>query len=262
MVTTYKLSSISKIIQLSSLRFIVISIIIFNVSIQSLPHHQSFVQAAFSSPLGNNSFQEVRSRIKNSLLSGWRRGAPPLPISDEIGTSPTFQYRYFDPLRLATEENFVRFREAELKHGRVAMLAVLGNTIPDIFHNVFVPSGLLSPSRNIAFRDIPCGLKAIPTIPSLGWFQIVVLIGILETTVFVQRSLYDMPGDYQLGYFGLRDKGQHERSLQSELENGRLAMVAFLFQIIIELVTGQTPINQLNQMFSSVSEVNDIVPIN
>ena len=44
------------------------------------------------------------------------------------------------------------------------------------------------------------------------------------------------------------------RSLRSELENGRLAMIGFALQIMYELVTGNTigtifePLKQLNQV--------------
>jgi len=186
----------------------------------------------------------------------------PTPISDELGTSPTFQYRLFDPLNLATEANFAQYREAELKHGRIAMLAVLGNVLPGLVirqqeqqegWSVLAPPQspiLLSVSQDLAFRDVPIGLKAIAAVPSVGWLQIIVAVGVLETMVFVQRSRKDMPGDYGTGYFGLRDKGLHERSLQSELENGRLAMIAFLAQVLIELLTGKTPVDMLSIVLS------------
>lgn len=47
-----------------------------------------------------------------------------------------------------------------------------------------------------------------------------------------------MPGDYGWGWFGVRDKGRHERELVCELEHCRLAMVAFAVQLALELRTG------------------------
>ena len=174
---------------------------------------------------------------------------PPIPISEEIGTSPTFNYEYFDPLNLANEFNFAIYREAELKHGRIAMLAVLGNTLPDIFRDQITPpaSVYLSPSNELHFREVPSGLKALITVPLMGWLQILLFIGFFETQVFIQRDKKDLPGDYGLGYFGVRDKANHWRSLESELENGRLAMVAFVIQVIYELITGNTVGSQLIQ---------------
>ncbi len=173
---------------------------------------------------------------------------PPIPISSELGTSPTFNYQLFDPLNLCNEDNFASYREAELKHGRIAMLAILGNTLPDIFHSKIIPpcNVYLSPSHNLHFCDVPySGWKALLTIPVMGWVQIVALIGFLETQVFIQRDEKDLPGDYGLGYFGLRDKRRHWRSLKSELENGRLAMVGFTIQIIYELVSGNTVVHDI-----------------
>merc|ERR1711920_1160475 len=40
----------------------------------------------------------------------------------------------FDPLQLATAENLVPLRNAELKHGRLAMLAALGWPLQEILH--------------------------------------------------------------------------------------------------------------------------------
>lgn len=169
--------------------------------------------------------------------------SPPLHPSDEIGCSPAFTYQYFDPLNFSVDDpsNFSQYREAELKHGRIAMLATIGMAVPDLLRENVVPHGaLLSPSRDVRFDDVPYGLGAIQAVPREGWIQIVTFVGFLETVVFVMRDANDMPGDYGVGYFGLRDKARHERSLQSELENGRLAMVAFVGQVIAELVTGRT----------------------
>lgn len=57
---------------------------------------------------------------------------------------------------------------------------------------------------------------------------------VLETFVFVPKSPKDLPGDYGTGWFGYRDKGQHETLLIAELENGRLAMLALVAQLGLE----------------------------
>jgi hypothetical protein len=128
------------------------------------------------------------------------------------------------------------------------MLAVIGNVIPDLYREQIVPHMNLSNSYKISFQDVPCGLKALSTVPLFGWFQILAFIGFLETNVFVQKDIKDMPGGYSIGYFGLRDKARNERSLRSELENGRLAMIAFLGQVFAELSTGNAPMGQVKQV--------------
>lgn len=156
-------------------------------------------------------------------------------LSDELGCSPTLSSIlrtdsfFFDPLELATDENFGRMREAELKHGRVAMLAVS--------HTVAIP--LLKLTTDWVPKTAPEGVITPLRSISLGdWIKFVFLCGFLELFVFVQRKKKDMPGDYGYGYFGVRDKGQNERRLVVELENGRLAMIAVVGQIAGELASG------------------------
>jgi len=167
-----------------------------------------------------------------------RRNTP--SIAEEIGCSPALNYELFDPLNLANDETFSRYRECELKHGRVAMLAAVGMGVPDFFSSSVPGDTALSHSYGIKFGDVPCGLKALTVVPWEGWLQIVASIGVVELFVLRQRNARDMPGDYGLGYFGLRDKGRHERSLLAELENGRLAMIAFVVQVVLEIVMGET----------------------
>merc|ERR1711920_694696 len=46
----------------------------------------------------------------------------------------------FDPLGLGTDETLVPFREAELKHARLAMLAAVAWPLQEIFHPILVDS--------------------------------------------------------------------------------------------------------------------------
>lgn len=70
---------------------------------------------------------------------------------------------------------------------------------------------------------------------SIGSIVFILAIGILDLLLLVQGSPRDMPGDYGLGYFGVRDKGKNERSLISELENGRLAMMVMIYYLASDL---------------------------
>jgi hypothetical protein len=55
-----------------------------------------------------------------------------IQLSEELGCSPTLaqvfgkETVYFDPLGIATDTYFARFRETELKHGQIAMVAIMG----------------------------------------------------------------------------------------------------------------------------------------
>eukprot|EP00981_Chlorochromonas_danica_P016219 scaffold16088_cov159-Ochromonas_danica.AAC.1 len=123
---------------------------------------------------------------------------------------------FFDPLGLSKDidqATFDQYRESELKHGRVAQLAVLGYIVPEIFKF----PGDIAPG--ISFDSIPNGVAAIQAVPALGWLQIFFLIGAV---------------DYR-GYLVLGDtegKGKTPEELRKaqdqELNHGRLAMLAIL----------------------------------
>lgn len=160
----------------------------------------------------------------------------PPPVSEELGCSPTLSRLFapadkkpffFDPLGISNDVNFPRLREAELKHGRCAMLAVTATIVVPFFKGSVLP------------KTYPSGiLHCVDGLTRTDFARVVVTCGVLETFVLVPRNQKAMPGDYGTGYFSIRDKGWNENSLVSELENGRLAMIAFVSQFIAEVITG------------------------
>jgi len=178
------------------------------------------------------------------------RRAPPLSIEEELGTSPTLSLLFgrdifFDPLQISNDDNFPLLREAELKHGRIAMMAT---TVTMVVPNLESITSSFQAGNTISDLNLQESLKKFFTTPTcpLALFQefastwwnlaiLILFIGVLETRILVQQDFQDMPGDYGIGYFFVRDKARNEQSLISELENGRLAMIAFVFQILLEL---------------------------
>jgi hypothetical protein len=164
----------------------------------------------------------------------------PVSLQEELGSSPTLSFLlqrdegevFFDPLGLATDDNFSRYREAELKHGRVAMLAVVGSLIPHFSKDHHLVSDLQQGKVPSLYHLYPDYNEWTVS----DGIRLVVLCGFLETLVLVQSSPQDMPGDYGLGYWGVRDKGKHERSLVCELENGRLAMIVMFYYLVRDVL--------------------------
>merc|ERR1712087_723027 len=80
---------------------------------------------------------------------------------------------YFDPLGFSTgdaSEGKIRFyREAELKHGRVAMLASLGFLVGEQFHPLF--GGDIDVPSYIAFQETPL---------QPAWQAVLYVIGAIE----------------------------------------------------------------------------------
>merc|ERR1712176_1630863 len=102
------------------------------------------------------------------------RAAAAPDLSKELGACPPLGF--WDPLGLSKYEDpnvavaqFKRRRVIEIQHGRVSMLACIGYIVPEYFKW----PGYCSPSQEIAFADIPNGLKACSKIPLEGWLQIV-----------------------------------------------------------------------------------------
>ena len=87
------------------------------------------------------------------------------------------------------------------------------------------------------FSEVPNGVAAIGAIPFLGWLQIVLFVGWLETAVWKQEEGAE-PGTFGTGYFtdygriGRLEGDKKNEKLTKELQNGRLAMLG-----IMELLT-------------------------
>jgi len=152
----------------------------------------------------------------NGYVGG--EGPEPIPFSPS-GTSIEF-----DPCGFAERapEWLPWFREAELKHGRAAMLATVGFVVPEFIR---------IPGEQFSFENIPNVIEAHDKLPdSMG--QIFLWISVVESMTFpalANMNGYDRaPGDYSfdpLGLFPTDPEKQKERKLQ-ELKNGRLAMIA------------------------------------
>merc|ERR1711997_511998 len=112
--------------------------------------------------------------LTGSAWGDWANytASPLRAFENELGVQAPVGF--WDPLGLAEDgdvEVFTRRRETEIKHGRVSMLATMGYITPEIIGKF---PGYLSPSKGLAFEDVPNGLAAISKVPPLGWAQIVI----------------------------------------------------------------------------------------
>ena len=136
-----------------------------------------------------------------------------------------------------------RYREAELTHGRVGMLASAGFLVQESFHPLF--SGDNGPA-----------IEQIPQLPPALWFGMTLGIGICESLRIqkgwanpyegmdnVQRLKEDYyPGDLDFDPLGLKPTDPKElRTMQEkELSHGRLGMIAAAGFLAQEAVSGDT----------------------
>jgi len=137
----------------------------------------------------------------------------------------------FDPLDLANRysEHLPWYREAELKHGRVAMLACVGLIAPDGFRLPFEACSDSSLDMMTAHNKlIGPGLGEGPM-----WY-LLIFCGIIESIRFKQLGLgfgeltLENAGDMNFGkgFLPATKEGQTQMKIK-ELKNGRLAMLAF-----------------------------------
>merc|ERR1719217_1702954 len=158
----------------------------------------------------------------------------------------TTPFGFFDPLGLTpdSKEELMLFREAELAHGRVAMMGALGYLVQSHFAPIFDMEGapvirhldivLQSESGQLASSFL---LMAIffseITRARIGW----------EEPEVAMRSLREsyLPGDLGFDPLGLKPKDEAGLlAMQNkELNNGRLAMLAIAGMTTQELVTGE-----------------------
>lgn len=160
----------------------------------------------------------------------------------------------FDPLGLGTDETFVPFREAEIKHGRLAMLAAVAWPLQEIFHPIFVD---LLRGSGIGAKDmmeatagkspslLNGGLEQLESVPTL--MLAVYAASVLELKDMRARAAkglafneYDkaaLPGDLSFDPLKItRSLSRDEKVefLEKELLNGRIAMVAITCYVLEE----------------------------
>ena len=166
-------------------------------------------------------------------------------FENELGAQPPLGF--FDPLGLldgADQERFDRLRYVEIKHGRIAQLAFLGQ--------ITTRAGFRLPGdidySGTKFADIGEGWAGSLQVPVAGALQILAFVGFLELAVMkdIEGTGNEHVGDFRNGAldFGW-DTFDEETKLQKraiELNNGRAAMMGILGLMVHEQLGGSVPI--------------------
>lgn len=182
-----------------------------------------------------------------------------LPLTERlggVGVSKPFP-EGFDPFEFASRadaQQLIKFREAELKHSRVAMLAVPGFLLSEDFHPFFpalpkwefglfaLQDTLEQPNALVAFAGAVLAIAAFEARSFKSWEVPEGVLGSETSTYFKMKSDI-VPGKTLPAGPWTEDKLSPEefRSKQTaELNNGRLAMISILL-IVLQEITSKLP---------------------
>mmetsp|Transcript_34273 Transcript_34273/g.63930 ORF Transcript_34273/g.63930 Transcript_34273/m.63930 type:complete len:134 (+) Transcript_34273:313-714(+) len=114
-------------------------------------------------------------------------------------------------------------REAELKHGRIAMLAWLGLVVPDFVR---------LPGEKFSFEAVPVSIDAHEAFRGATGVNAQILFWIIVVEFCCAKKVFEWnsvecAGDYGLTNWFPEDEEGQKRMRLAELKNGRLAMLAF-----------------------------------
>jgi len=157
--------------------------------------------------------------------------SPSFDPATEVGI--TQPLGYFDPAGFCKPGDLAGFRNlraAEIKHGRVAMMAAVGAVVQ---HYVKFPG----------FEKVPAGLDAVTVAPgTYGFAALFAVAGALELGAWVEDPSKE-PGNFG-DPVGLNQYTLEMRD--KELNNGRMAMFAALGIMAANIVTGKDAIEQFS----------------
>jgi hypothetical protein len=149
----------------------------------------------------------------------------------------------FDPLNLSDtdEATLKRYREAEVTHSRVAMLAVVGVLVGEKVEgsSFLFDSKITGPAISHLAQVPPAFFIALTL--AIGAAELKrATIGYVEPNkqIFTLREGY-APGDIGFDPLGLKSKFDIKTIQTKELQNGRLAMLAIAGFVAQELVDGK-----------------------
>merc|ERR1740127_432507 len=192
-------------------------------------------------------WESVEESTKEKLM----KAIEPIKYKKNYLAGVTAPMGYFDPLACSTglsTGKLLFYREVELKHGRVAMLAALGFLVGENFHPLF--GGNIDTPAIYAFQETPLQTFWAAVVASLAIPEIYSVFTFQEPKAgdgfAVKGEQWTMKEDHEpgnLGFdpLGLKPTDQDELvTMQTkELNNGRLAMIAVAGMVAQELVTGQ-----------------------
>ena len=167
--------------------------------------------------------------------------------------------RGFDPFNFSSDAASLQwYRNAEVKHARLAMLAAVGWPIAELFHKN-IASTLDMDSLLVNQDRVPSVLNGglLHTSP-VFWIAAIAAVALAEFEVTVEearKSCQIVPGDFgfdPLGLGGTTEEQQHFMQ-EAELFNGRLGMLAITGFAVQEWWLHSSVVNQIPIFFKPLN---------
>lgn len=203
------------------------------------------VTAAFSPTVVTKSTTTNLHETKADLEAIANKANPIVNFFDPIGLAD------FDFWQQGNEATIGWIREAEIKHGRIAMFAFIGY----IVHANGITFPFPMRLDGTPFPSVSSAPEAWDALPNVSKFQIIAFIGALEFVSEADRTTHYMkggkPGDFPPLKFinlydpiGLSSGASEEKKaagLIKEINNGRLAMLGMFGFLSESKIEGSVP---------------------
>lgn len=202
----------------------------------------AFVPAAAVAARSSFAGSATRVSPRTAPAARWTmvksKSVPFLDAPPALATAEVAAGVQFDPLGFTNKYDLDFLTEAEIKHGRICMLAMAGWVFPEAVAHL--PGEAYSQTNPLA---------AVGSVGFLPMAQIFLLCMVCEAISFngKARNNYENPGDYGWDAFGLMKNGGAKNHYRvAEIKNGRLAMCAIGGAIHHTLITNQGLLEQIN----------------
>jgi hypothetical protein len=162
--------------------------------------------------------------------------------------------RGFDPFNFSSNPAALQwYRNSEIKHARLAMLAAAGWPLAELFHKNIASALDLKPLLAIQDR-VPSVLNGgLSHISPAFWVATLAVAASIEAVVAFEEN--QTPGDFGFDPFGLAGKTDEQKHFvrEAELVNGRLSMLAITGFAVQEWWTQSSVVNDFPIFFKPLN---------
>jgi hypothetical protein len=234
--------------------------------------------SAFMAPTVKQTFvihQMTETPIEplTDLMSEEVKSEPSTPALPEMSQSMPFMARPatldgsmvgdvgFDPLGFAkSQDDLMNYREAEIKHSRLAMLAAAGWPVSELFDRKIANLIGMNPIVDASDRAPSLLNGGLGKISPVYWAAVVIAAGAIDMYGISKSKSNNpsyFPGNLGFDPLGLypKDEAGQKRMQLAELKNGRLGMIAITAFAFQELVSKLGVVDETPVFFRPIAEV-------